>query len=205
MAVTTLTPPAVRPLSKTRAALDYASTVHKGQVRDSDGAPFVEHPTEVAQLLYSVGAPDHLVAAGALHDVLEKTPATAFDLRRRFGTEVASLVLAVTEDRGIERYAKRKAALRDQAAAAGHEALMLFAADKVSKARELHRKPRTLRARIDRRRKLAQHRRSLAMLSQRLTQSQLVERLAAELASLSRHAPGPTPLRSHSSAGGLAT
>jgi len=62
-----------------------------------DGTPFILHPREVASLLYCAGAPDHLIAAGALHDVIEKTPATAFDLRARFGGRVVSLVLAVTE------------------------------------------------------------------------------------------------------------
>jgi (p)ppGpp synthase/HD superfamily hydrolase len=191
MGMTTLIPPAVvQRLSKTRAALDYASRLHEGQVRPLDGAPFVEHPAEVAALLYSAGAPDHLVAAGALHDVLEKTPVAVFDLRRRFGTEVAVLVLAVTEDSSIGRYSTRKAALRNQAAAAGEEALMLFAADKVSKARELRSKPPTLalRARLDRRRKLAQHKRSLGLLRQRLPQSRLVRLLEDELAALSRDA-----------------
>jgi (p)ppGpp synthase/HD superfamily hydrolase len=180
----TLIPAAVvQRLSKTRAALDYAARLHKGQVRQVDGAPFVEHPTEVAALLYSVGARDSLVAAGALHDVLEKTPATVFDLRRLFGTDVAALVLAVTEDPSIGRYSKRKHALRDQAAGAGEEALMLFAADKVSKTRELRRKPPVLavRAQIDRRRKLAQHERSLALLRERLPHSRLVDELGHEL------------------------
>jgi (p)ppGpp synthase/HD superfamily hydrolase len=188
MGMTMLAQPLVRSLSKTRPALEYASTVHRGQVRDSDGAPFVEHPTEVAELLYSAGAPDHLVAAGALHDVLERTAATAFDLRRRFGTEVAALVLAVTEDKGIKRYSKRKDALRRQAAAAGHEALMLFAADKISKARELRRRPPAsgLSARLDTRRKLTQHRRSLAVVKELLGPSQLVDQLGRELAQAAR-------------------
>jgi (p)ppGpp synthase/HD superfamily hydrolase len=42
-------------------------------VRSSDGAPFIRHPLEVATVLYRTGAPDHLIAAGLLHDVVEKT------------------------------------------------------------------------------------------------------------------------------------
>ena len=44
---------------------------------------------------------------------------------------------AVTEDEHISGYATRKAALRRQAEAAGTDALLVFAADKVSKVREL--------------------------------------------------------------------
>jgi len=46
----------------------------------------VLHPLEVASLLYYAGAPDHLIAAGALHDVVDKTAISAAELRECFGT-----------------------------------------------------------------------------------------------------------------------
>jgi hypothetical protein len=61
------------------------------------------------------------------------------DLRQRFGRRITELVLAVSDDERITGYAKRKAALRQQVARAGDEALTLFAADKLSKLRELRR------------------------------------------------------------------
>jgi (p)ppGpp synthase/HD superfamily hydrolase len=188
MGVAQRIPSSVEGLPKTRAALEYARVLHAGQVRKADGAPFIVHPREVAALLYGAGAPDDVIAAGALHDVIEKTPATAFDLRRRFGSRIAALVVAVSEDQGIAGYAERKAALRDRAAAAGDEALTLFAADKISKARELRlTRPRFApRAIRDRRRRLAHYRRSLTLLRERLPDSPLVERFAAELAELPR-------------------
>jgi (p)ppGpp synthase/HD superfamily hydrolase len=175
-------------LPKAEAALGYAAAVHAGQSRKADGAAFIAHPREVAALLYCAGAPDDLIAAGALHDVIEKTPATAFDLRRRFGSEIAALVMAVSEDARIHGYGARKAALRDQVASAGEEALTLFAADKISKARELRHKPPTfaIRERRDRRRRLLHYRRSLTLLRERLPDSPLVEQLGAELVELSR-------------------
>ena len=118
-------------LPRADAAIEYAERVHAGQ-RRADGTPFILHPLEVASLLYHAGAPDHLIAAGVLHDVLEKTSASDEDLRRAFGPQITRLVLSVSEDERITGYAKRKAALRRQAAAAGDEALMLFAADKLS-------------------------------------------------------------------------
>ena len=173
-------------LPQTQAALDYARTVHRGQLRDVDGAPFVEHPVDVASLLYAVAAPDHLIAAGALHDVLEKTPATVFDLRRRFGSMIASLVLAVSEDERIAGFSQRKRALRQKVADAGEEALTLFAADKVSKTRELRLQPVPLwgRARRSRTRRLAHYERCLVLLQERLPASPLVAQLQAELAGL---------------------
>ena len=121
----------------TREALAYAARAHAGQRRGADGAPFITHPVEVALLLQEAGAPDHVVAAGVLHDVIEKSDADGEALREQFGDDVADLVLAVSEDEDIVGYAARKAALREQVAAAGDEALTVFAADKVSKAREL--------------------------------------------------------------------
>ena len=66
----------------TRRATAYAERVPEGQRRSSDGGPFIAHPLEVACLLYDAGAPDHVIAAGVLNDVLEKTDADAEDLRR---------------------------------------------------------------------------------------------------------------------------
>jgi (p)ppGpp synthase/HD superfamily hydrolase len=166
---------------KTLVALDYARELHADQ-RRGDGTPFILHPREVVALLRDAGAPQHLIAAGALHDVIEKTPATAFDLRRRFGSTIASLVLAVTEDEHIPRYAERKAALRDQVAEAGEEALLLFAADKVSNVRELR---EAAAERRSRKRRLKHYRRCLTLLQERLPESPLVAQLDAELAAIS--------------------
>jgi (p)ppGpp synthase/HD superfamily hydrolase len=122
-----------------QAALAYAREMHAGQSRKTDGAPFILHPREVASLLRRDSAPDHLIAAGALHDVLEKTPAVVAELRERFGARIAQLVVAVSEDSRVGGYAARKARLRKSVANAGEEALKLFAADKISKVRELRR------------------------------------------------------------------
>lgn len=184
--VSVLTATAAPELAKVRAALGYARERHRGQVREVDGAPFIAHPWEVASLLYAAGAATHVVAAGVLHDVIEKTPATAFDLRRRFGTAIATLVLAVSEDEHIYAYTERKSALRRQVGDAGEEALLLFAADKVSKAWELRReRSRWSRpARADGERKLDQYELCLPLLQERLPDSPLVSQLYAELAQL---------------------
>jgi uncharacterized membrane protein YccC len=110
--------------------------------------------------------------------VIEKTPADALDLRARFGSRVAALVVAVSEDRHIAGYSARKAALRHQASEAGEEALMVFAADKVSKVRELRRAGGEGRPR---KRRLVHYRQCLTLLQERLPDSPLVAQLDAEL------------------------
>jgi hypothetical protein len=172
-------------LPKTRSALAYAERLHAGQTRAVDGAPFILHPIEVGTLLYRAGAPDHVIAAGALHDTIGKTDAGPTELNARFGAAVATLVLAVSEDPTIRSYEARKAALRQQVADAGADALMVFAADKISKVREL----RLERAKLSsdspgsapKREHLRHYQSCLEMLEDRLGDSPLVQQLAIEL------------------------
>jgi (p)ppGpp synthase/HD superfamily hydrolase len=176
------TPRFVRGLPQTTAALAYARQLHDGQRRQVDGAPFIAHPLEVATLLHSVGASDDVIAAGILHDALEKTTATRTGISKRFGRRVAALVAAVSEDDAIKGYARRKAALREQVARAGHDALLLFAADKLSKVRELRLGPTT--STQLRRRRLRHYRHCLGLLEEQLPGCQLVTELRAELETL---------------------
>lgn len=155
--------------SITRSALAFAAHCHAGQRRESDDALFVEHPLEVARLLRDAGCSGVVVAAGLLHDVVENTAVSLGELRWRFGAGVADLVRTVTQDLAIEDYRRRKRELRDQVSAAGGDAALVFAADKISKVREL---PGHLR------------RESLQMLRRIAPRTALVVRLADELTGL---------------------
>ncbi len=61
-------PESLRRLPTTNVAIAYADWRHAGQLREVDGDPFLVHPLEVACLLHVCGAPDHVIAAGLLHD-----------------------------------------------------------------------------------------------------------------------------------------
>src|SRR5947209_7534214 len=173
-------------LSRTREAVVYAAQLHAGQLRAEDGAPFIVHPLEVACLLYDAGASDQMIAAGLLHDVIEKTDADAEDLSARFGSSIASLVLALTEDQRIIGYDARKAALCEQVVTAGRDAQMVFAADKISKVRELgcayarsgDHSARSVRLND---RRLAYYRRCLQLLEELLAGSSLVIELRTKV------------------------
>lgn len=180
-------PTFVERLPVTRAALAYAEPLHHGQQR-ADRTPFILHPLEVATLLYEAGAPDHLVAAGVMHDLIEKADVTPSEMRARFGPRITTLVLAVSDDDRIDGYAARKAALRRQVAGSGDEALALFAADKLSKVRDLRRETAAERTqdrssgrREPRARRIRHYQRSLALLEERLPNSPLVAELREEL------------------------
>ena len=170
-------------LPKAKAALAYAEQSHAGQQRSADGAPFILHPVEVGTLLYDAGAPEAVISAGVLHDTLEKTDATAYELYARFGRHVGQIVYAVTDDARIAGYARRKDALRSKVANAGEDALTVFAADKISKVREL-RLGGGSEIKV-RSRRMRHYRRCLAMLQERLPDSALVATLARELETLS--------------------
>jgi HD domain len=180
-------------LPSTREALTYAERQHAGQRRAADGAPFIVHPLEVADLLYRAGAHDDVIAAGLLHDTIEKTDANAADLSTRFGSRIATIVLAVSEDPRITGYAERTAALRDQVARAGHDALMVLAADKISKVRELKLETTQTRAHTapvscSWERRLTHYRHCMRLLEEHLPDSPLVTTLRTEL-----EKPPPAP------------
>jgi (p)ppGpp synthase/HD superfamily hydrolase len=165
----------------TRDALAFAADRHAGQTRDIDGIPFVTHPVEVACLLHEAGYSDEVVAAGVLHDVVEDTNVQPEELARRFGERVAGLVASVSEDPSIKGDAERKAALRRQVAEAGEEAGVIFAADKVSKARELRHRLSQGDVSEGDRSKLDHYRASLEMLDALLPGHDLLARLRGEL------------------------
>jgi (p)ppGpp synthase/HD superfamily hydrolase len=176
-----------------RDAVDWAVRMHADQRRDVDHAPFVVHPLEVAALLHGRGLDDEVVAAGVLHDVVEKTAATVDDVRARFGPRTAEIVAAVSEDPAIEGYTERKAALRAQAAAGGRDVLAVYAADKIAKARELRAQAAHDPALLDDvrvRQKLEHYELSLAMLRGTLEALQMVDQLAFELWALREFPPG---------------
>ncbi len=164
-----------------QSALALAAARHAGQYREVDRAPFIVHPIEVAQLLGAARREECCIAAGLLHDVLEKTPTTRAELCRRFGARIAQLVESVSGDQAIADDQQRKRQLRERVADGDADTLAIFAADKISKVRELALLPS---ARLDdatHRAKLSHYQASLAMLRQAAPDLALVDQLHAEL------------------------
>jgi (p)ppGpp synthase/HD superfamily hydrolase len=123
--------------------MDFASHRHAGQRRKGFRAePYDIHLTEVARLLAEAtdGADPRLVIAGLLHDTLEDTATTTGELRERFGEDVASLVLEVTDDKKLDRV-ERKRLQVEQAPSKSLRARMIKIADKTANLRSLHESP----------------------------------------------------------------
>jgi (p)ppGpp synthase/HD superfamily hydrolase len=180
-----------------RSALAFAAIHHANRDRDSNGAAFIEHPVEVAQLLHDAGCSDVVIAAGLLHDTFENPAVSVAKLRTRFGADVANLVEAVSEDASIRTYRERRHRLRERVRDTGGDAALLFAADTISKVRELPDRIQRVQARLDattpghptRERlqrshelRLEHYHESLRMLQDVASRHPLVTRLARELA-----------------------
>ena len=112
-----------------------ARTWHAGQLRKYTKASYYEeHLVEVAGILEEAGEPEHVVAAGLLHDVLEDTPVTFSQLAGEVGAQVAKLVQEVTDVSKPEdgNRAFRKALDRDHLAKASPEGQTVKLADLIS-------------------------------------------------------------------------
>ena len=83
-------------LSKIITAYEFAAKAHEGQTRSS-GQPYIIHPLAVAFILLELGMDTDTICAAMLHDVVEDTPATLDDLKKRFGQDVSILVDGVTK------------------------------------------------------------------------------------------------------------
>jgi (p)ppGpp synthase/HD superfamily hydrolase len=147
----------------------------------------------VADLLRDAGYPEEVVAAGLLHDVVERSDTTMFEIRARFGPRVGRLVAAMTEPAGIEPFAVRKAAHRNQVLRAGADAEAIFAADKLANATSIRAAiERYGEARVRRRvgrnfdQKLEHYRATLELLEGRETAPPFLQFLEEELERLRR-------------------
>ena len=80
-----------------------------------------------------------IVAAGLLHDSVERGTLLEEELRAEMGADMAYLVLALSEDATIASFEWPKAELRRQVEVAGGDAVTVYAADKLSDIRGLRR------------------------------------------------------------------
>jgi (p)ppGpp synthase/HD superfamily hydrolase len=124
-------------------AADFAARRHVNQRRKgAAGEPYVNHLAEVAMLLATAteGGDAALVAAGFLHDTLEDTPTEYEELLAFFGSDVADLVAAVTDDKSLPKKERKRLQI-EHAPKASERARMLKLADKISNLRSLATSP----------------------------------------------------------------
>ena len=80
-------------------AIAFAVKAHDGMRRKKSDAPYILHPMEAAVIVGTMTDDQNLIAAAALHDVVEDTNITINEIEVRFGSRVRELVESETEDK----------------------------------------------------------------------------------------------------------
>jgi guanosine-3',5'-bis(diphosphate) 3'-pyrophosphohydrolase len=125
------------------AALHFAAQKHRDQRRKgADQAPYINHPIEVAEILWRIGGIRDQVTllAAILHDTVEDTATTPEELEALFGAEVRSVVMEATDDKSLPK-AERKRLQIERAAHKSIRARAVKIADKISNLRSLLESP----------------------------------------------------------------
>jgi guanosine-3',5'-bis(diphosphate) 3'-pyrophosphohydrolase len=125
------------PIEAILSAAHFAAQKHTNQKRKGEAAePYVNHLIEVAYLVSTASpeADSNTVIAALLHDTVEDVGVTAAELTERFGPDVASLVLEVTDDKSLDP-AERKRLQVERAPKLSVRAGTIKLADKISNLR----------------------------------------------------------------------
>ena len=80
-------------------AVAFAVKAHDGMRRKKSSAPYILHPMEAAVIVGTMTDDQNLIAAAALHDVVEDAGITIEEIEERFGKRVRELVQSETEDK----------------------------------------------------------------------------------------------------------
>lgn len=119
-------------------AIIFAVKAHSGVERRGKDFPYIVHPLEAVAIASTLTSDQEVLAAAALHDVVEDTPVQASDLEREFGARVASLVVMESDDLS-KSWKERKQAAMDRIAAEPRDAQIVALADKLSNMRAIAR------------------------------------------------------------------
>ena len=80
-------------------AIAFAVKAHDGMRRKKSDAPYILHPMEAAVIVGTMTDDQNLIAAAALHDVVEDANITINEIEEKFGKRVRELVESETEDK----------------------------------------------------------------------------------------------------------
>ena len=80
-------------------AIAFAVKAHDGMRRKKSTDPYILHPMEAAVIVGSMTDDQNLIAAAALHDVVEDAGVDINEIEEKFGKRVRELVASETEDK----------------------------------------------------------------------------------------------------------
>ena len=85
-------------LSNIEKSIIYALDKHHGVHRKGKNIPYILHPVEVMSIVASITDDEDVIAAGALHDVIEDTDTTYDDIKKEFNKRIANIVAAESQN-----------------------------------------------------------------------------------------------------------
>jgi guanosine-3',5'-bis(diphosphate) 3'-pyrophosphohydrolase len=130
-------------ISTILAAVKFSAEKHRDQRRKGSTAyPYINHPIEVAETLWSVGGVRDVatIVAAILHDTIEDTETTPEELERLFGSHVRELVAEVTDDKNLSKE-ERKQLQVDHAPHKSDAAKQIKLGDKLCNVRDVAEDP----------------------------------------------------------------
>lgn len=119
-------------------AIHFAVTAHAGTERRGKAFPYIVHPMEAVSIVATITSDQEMLAAAALHDVVEDTHVTIDDIQAEFGERVARLVHTESDVPGGS-WRHRKQGAIDRLAAAPRDAKIVALGDKLSNMRAIAR------------------------------------------------------------------
>ena len=121
-------------------AILFAVQSHAGTERRGKGFPYIVHPMEAMAIAATISSDQEILAAAALHDVVEDTDVTIDEIRSRFGDRVARLVETESDRRseGFDWRARKEDSLR-RLKEASHDEKIVALGDKLSNMRAIAR------------------------------------------------------------------
>ena len=124
-------------------ALQFAAHKHRDQRRkDLEASPYINHPIALANVLWREGRVHDpaVISAALLHDTIEDTETLEGEIRERFGDKVARIVAEVTDDKTLDKAARKQLQI-DHAPHISREAKLVKLADKICNLRDMAASP----------------------------------------------------------------
>jgi myo-inositol-1(or 4)-monophosphatase len=126
-------------------AIAFAVKAHDGMRRKKSNAPYILHPMEAAVIVGTMTDDQDLIAAAALHDVVEDANITIDEIEEKFGKRVRELVQSETEDKRADLPPESTWRIRKEESLAVLKntedlgVLMVWLGDKLANMRSLYR------------------------------------------------------------------
>lgn len=119
-------------------AINYAAYQHREQVRDGSNTPYINHPIRVMNLVAEHSTIDEIVLIGAvLHDVVEDTSSSFYEIQQLFGIEVRELLVVLTDPYCTDKDTRRETQLARLESTTVQGAKAIKCADKISNCEDL--------------------------------------------------------------------